>query len=174
MIDARELNNAIECLESEVQNIKKLSKIIDNIEKLNKDVSLNNESYKDAIERIRKIKNENISFNKELISSYNELENELLTQLQNIRNENKKSHLEFDEILSSRLDRNKSDIQITMHKNNNKVIDDIEDKVSSKILELNNNIKVYNDDLNKKIAKQNKLMIVLIVMFLLNIGLRFI
>ena len=50
------------------------------------------------------------------------MENDLLTQLQNIRNENKKLYLEFDEILSSKLDRNKSDIQVEIRNNSNEVL----------------------------------------------------
>lgn len=210
MVDVKKLNSTIESLEDEVENIRKISRIVSDLEKLNNDVLTNNESSKDAISKIELIKEdlsttistyesfiedakraleeingtidsrvseiqkENLDFNKQLADSYKEMENDLLTQLQNIRNENKKLYLEFDEILSSKLDRNKSDIQVEIRNNSNEVITDIEIKMDSKILELENKIKEYSDELNKKAESQRKFLIILTVLSIINIILKFI
>ncbi len=210
MVDVKKLNSTIESLEDEVENIRKISRIVSDLEKLNNDVLTNNESSKDAISKIELIKEdlsttistyesfiedakraleeingtidsrvseiqkENLDFNKQLADSYKEMENDLLTQLQNIKNENKKLYLEFDEILSSKLDRNKSDIQVEIRNNSNEVITDIEIKMNSKILELENKIKEYSDELNKKAESQRKFLIILTVLSIINIILKFI
>ena len=210
MVDVKKLNSTIESLEDEVENIRKISRIVSDLEKLNNDVLTNNESSKDAISKIELIKEdlsttistyesfiedakraleeingtidsrvseiqkENLDFNKQLADSYKEMENDLLTQLQNIRNENKKLYLEFDEILSSKLDRNKSDIQVEIRNNSNEVITDIEIKMDSKILELENKIREYSDELNKKAESQRKFLIILTVLSIINIILKFI
>lgn len=210
MVDVKKLNSTIESLEDEVENIRKISRIVSDLEKLNNDVLTNNESSKDAISKIELIKEdlsttistyesfiedakraleeingtidsrvseiqkENLDFNKQLADSYKEMENDLLTQLQNIKNENKKLYLEFDEILSSKLDRNKSDIQVEIRNNSNEVITDIEIKMDSKILELENKIKEYSDELNKKAESQRKFLIILTVLSIINIILKFI
>lgn len=210
MIDISKLNDTILDLENEVENIKSISKIVGELDRLNNEVNINRKSSEDALSklsearddllkaigvyedsliniketiiendksidgRIHEMKDENYSFNRELIKSYKDMENQLLTQVQEIRNESKKLYLEFEDILSSKLDRNKSDIQVEVRNKVGEVMKFVDSIMISKFKSLDD--KMDNDSIliNKKIEKQNILIFVLMALVIINIIIKFI
>jgi DNA repair ATPase RecN len=174
MVDAKKLNDTIEELENEVENIKSISKLVEDIEKVSKDILINKESYDDIVNNleisknnlnelsnslnvnIQKIQEENMSFNKKMSKNYGELENQLLTQLQGVRIESKKLSLEIDDSLKSRLDKNKSDIELEIRNNIEEISTQLE-----------------NENLNKKLKKQDTLLYLVIIFGLINLFLNF-
>lgn len=126
-----------------------------------KEVIIDNDKSFDS--RIQEIKEENYSFNRELLKSYKDMENQLLTQVQKIRNESKKLYLEFEDILSSKLDRHKSDIEVEIRNSGSKVIRFTEDAMES-----------HNDEMSKKLEKLNVFLFILIGLALISIVLKFV
>lgn len=199
MIDVEKLNTTILDLESEVENIRGISRIVGELDRLNNEVGFNQKSAEEALtkminarddlltaisvygdslsnikeviiendksfdSRIQEIKDENYSFNRELLKSYKDMENQLLTQVQKIRNESKKLYLEFEDILSSKLDRHKSDIEVEIRNSGSKIIKFTEDAMES-----------HNDEMNKKLEKQNVFLFILIGLALISIVLKFV
>lgn len=199
MIDVEKLNNTILSLESEVENIRGISKIVGELDRLNNEVGVNHRSSEDALtklskaredllsaisvygdslsnikeiiiendktfdSKIQEIKEENYSFNRELLKSYKSMENELLTQVQGIRNESKKLYLEFEDILQSKLERNKSDIQVEIRNSVSKIIKITDDSM-----------KLYSNETNKKLEKQSVFLFILIGLALASIVLKFV
>ena len=199
MIDVEKLNNTILNLESEVENIRGISRIVGELDRLNNEVGVNHRSAEDALTKLSKaredllsaisvygdslsnikeiivendksfdgkiqeIKEENFTFNRELLKSYKNMEHELLTQVQEIRNESKKLYLEFEDILQSKLERNKSDIEVEIRNSSNRIIN-----VSEASMKLN------NEELNKRLEKQNVFLFVLIGLAVVGIVLKFV
>lgn len=199
MIDVEKLNDTILNLESEVENIKGISRIVGELDRLNNEVGVNHKSAEDAViklsraredllsaisvygdslsnikeiivendktfdSKIQEIKEENYSFNRELLKSYKNMENELLTQIQEIRNESKKLYLELEDILQSKLERIKSDLEVEMRRNSSKVIKSNEDTM-----------KIYYEETNKKLEKQNVFLFILMGLSIIAIVLKFV
>lgn len=199
MIDVEKLNNTILNLENEVENIRGISRIVGELDRLNNEVGVNHRSAEDALTKLSKaredllsaisvygdsltnikeiivendksfdgkiqeIKEENFTFNRELLKSYKNMEHELLTQVQEIRNESKKLYLELEDILQSKLERNKSDIQVEIRNSASKIIKITDDSM-----------KLYNDETNKKLEKQNVFLFILIGLALVSIVLKFV
>ncbi len=210
MIDAKKLNDTIISLEDEVENIKKISSIAKDLERISNKAESNQNLYGELLDKsrdtrdgqiktiaryeqllndlkntigeenknfnlkIQEVKEENDSFNKALNKSYCDMENILLTQIQETRNESKRLYLEFEDILGSKLDRTKSDIQVEIREDISKIKDDNEAIVTSKINEIKSEVKIYNEEINRKINRSNILLIALIVLSSINIVIRFI
>lgn len=149
---------------------KELSDTIGTYERFIEDVKQGLERINNTLDsRVFEIQKDNIEFNKSLENSYKEIENDLLTKLQNIRSENKKMYLEFDDLLSSKLDKNKSDIQIEIRNNSKEIIEIIEVKINSRVVELENNIIKYYDEVSKKAENNKKLLLLLTVIAVINV-----
>jgi intracellular sulfur oxidation DsrE/DsrF family protein len=170
MVDAEKLNDTIEELENEVENIKNISQLVKDIEDVSIKILINNEAYENIVNdleisknnlkdindtlevNIQKIQDENMSFNKKISKNYSELENQLLTQLQGVKIETKKLYLEIDESLKSRLDKNKSDIELEIRNNTEEI-----------------STQLKNENLDKKLKKHEILLYAAIGIGLINL-----
>lgn len=108
MINVSKLNNTIDDLENQVINIKKISKVANQLEKLSDEVMINNNSYNKVIEELGKIKIEigkiiddyNVSKVKhqENMDTFNK---ELLSKVDNIGSSNTKFYEEISNVNKS-------------------------------------------------------------------------
>jgi hypothetical protein len=118
---------------------------------------------------IKKIQEENISFNKDLSIMYKQLENELISTIHSIDTENKKMYLGFEEIAASKLEKNKSDIQLELRNTSNLLSTDIEQVVKNKTEELKADINIKIEKINKRLNIQMGIFTVMFILILVSI-----
>ena len=169
MVDVEKLNDTIEELENGVENIKKITNLIVEIDKVSDDILINNEAYETVVNdlklsnkkledisstidvRILEMQNENMSFNKKMAKKYNLMEDELLNELQAVKIESKRLYLEVIEVLKLKLDKNKLGI---------------EEEVRNNVEKISTQLK--NENLDKKLKKQDILLYVAITIGIIN------
>jgi len=169
MVDVEKLNDTIEELENGVENIKKITNLIVEIDKVSDDILINNEAYETVVNdlksskkkledisstvdgRLIEMQNENMSFNKKMAKKYNLMEDELLNELQAVKIESKRLYLEVIKVLKLKLDKNKLDI---------------EEEVRSNVEKISTQLK--NENLDKKLKKQDILLYAAITIIIIN------
>jgi len=169
MVDVEKLNDTIEELENGVENIKKITNLIVEIDKVSDDILINNEAYETVVNdlkssknkledisstvdgRLIEMQNENMSFNKKMAKKYNLMEDELLNELQAVKIESKRLYLEVIKVLKLKLDKNKLDI---------------EEEVRSNVEKISTQLK--NENLDKKLKKQDILLYAAITIVIIN------
>lgn len=151
-----------------LDKIKTYDKLIDDTMKLLDQVNKTIDS------RIKDIQDENMTFNKKIGLDYQNIENDLLSHIQSIRNESNKLLLEYQEVIDGKLDRNKSDLIIQIRDNSKEIIDYINKSINQKsesiLTQINNN----NEAVKKKLKVQKILLIVIMIIGIANIGMKFI
>lgn len=149
MIDVEKLKSTIDDLENEVENIKKISKIVSEIERISKEVKANKEEYNQIANDLMGINNK--------ISGAIEINHKLLNEVrQEVGNFQKVNAEKLDEI--SKHTRNFSSELMNILTNNYKTL---EEKLNSKLNKLSEEIKenhinlvdVLEEDVARRIDK---------------------
>lgn len=145
MLGVEKLNESIDELENQLSNIKSISEMYKQLEIVKDEICSDKEmhvksvteivglkgnmekelgSYEEYLEEIRKI-------NDKLLSSYNSFGNDFINHMQSLSSENNRLYLEFQQILNSKLDRTKSDLELSIRELGNGVNKAIDEKVTN-------------------------------------------
>lgn len=210
MIDVNNLDKTINEFEKEVDNIKNISSIVTNLNKVAKEVVSNKQDFKDITDnlhnvkqelldkiktydkliddtmglleqvnktidsRIKNIQDENLSFNKKLGLDYQNIENDLLSHIQDIRKESNKLLLDYQEVIDGKLDRNKSDLVVQMRDNSKEIIEDINKSINQKSESILTQMSKNSEAVKKKLKVQNILLIIIMIIGIANVAVKFI
>lgn len=125
-------------------------------------------------DRVKEIKTDNEVFNKKLMDNYIKLENDFFTQIQALSTENKKMYLELENILSSKLERNKSDIEVEIRNQSNETQKSVEKVIENKFITMERELKSTIEALDKKLKTQQLILIGALVVGVVNLIMGFV
>lgn len=166
MADLAKLDNAIKELEEQSNDLREFNKVYSEIGKLKSDISENLRLLKENNDGFESV---STKIQERLESSKNQLdklETELLKKIQELYQDNKNFQKELDSSITSRLEKNKSDIQVEIRNEGTQIQRSFENTLTSSL----NNIKSKLKEQFK--MHNNKLNIIIILQYLLiSIGL---
>ncbi len=199
MIDVDKLNNSISDLEKQSAKLKSIMEVYDKVNKLTDRVTESNDLQKIGIKEITTIGDELgttaekannqalelIAIGNKITKDFKVFENDFLRDVQKIQSENTKLHIEIQDILTSKLDRYKSDIEVEIRRNVADAKTEITRELSKGLEELSSKLlketsaissaqKEYMGMVNKKFKTVYFIGGIAIVLILVNIVLRFV
>lgn len=199
MIDVDKLNNSISDLEKQSARLKSIMEVYDKVNKLTDRVTESNDLQKIGIKEITTIGDELgttaekannqamelISIGNKITKDFKVFENDFLRDVQKIQSENTKLHIEIQDILTSKLDRYKSDIEVEIRRNVTDAKLEITRELSKGLEELTGRLlketsaissaqEEYMGMVNKKFKTVYFIGGLAIVLILVNIALRFV
>lgn len=114
MENLKKLDNTIEQLERQSRDLEEFARIYKLISSLKSDIELsqakiveNNNSFSELADKIQKVLGE-------YSESLESMENKLLEKVRELYDDNKKYQKELDDTINSKLEKNKSDIEVTV------------------------------------------------------------
>lgn len=168
MADLAKLDNAIKELEEQSNDLKEFNKVYFEIGKLKSDISENLKLLKennDGFESLSKRIQEGLEQSKKQLEN---LESELLKKIQELYQDNKNFQKELDSSINSRLEKNKSDIQVEIRNEGTQIQRAFENTLTSSFNNMESKLKEQFAGQSKQI---NTLKILLFVVIGIGVGL---
>lgn len=168
MADLAKLDNAIKELEEQSNDLKEFNKVYSEIGKLKSDISENLRLLKeknDDFESLSKRIQERLEESKKQLEN---LESELIKKIQELYQDNKNFQKELDSSINSRLEKNKSDIQVEIRNEGTQIQRAFENALISNFNNMESKLKEQFTGQSKQI---NTLKILLFVVIVIVVGL---
>lgn len=162
MKSLKKLDNTIEQLERQSRDLEEFARIYKLISSLKSDIELsqakiveNNDSFSELVDKIQKALGE-------YSESLESMENKLLEKVRELYDDNKKYQKDLDGTINSKLEKNKSDIEVTVRNEGAQIQRAFETSLKSNFTEMS----VAIDDrfaLQSKIVKHNTTLLIVIL-----------
>ena len=170
MENLKKLDNTIEQLERQSRDLEEFARIYKLISSLKSDIESsqakiveNNDSFSELVDKIQKVLGE-------YSESLESMENKLLEKVRELYDDNKKYQKDLDGTINSKLEKNKSDIEVTVRNEGAQIQRAFETSLKSNFTEMSRAI----DDrfaLQSKTVKRNTTLLIVILLVQLVAGL---
>ena len=170
MENLKKLDNTIEQLERQSRDLEEFARIYKLISSLKSDIESsqakiveNNDSFSELVDKIQKVLGE-------YSESLESMENKLLEKVRELYDDNKKYQKELDGTINSKLEKNKSDIEVTVRNEGAQIQRAFETSLKSNFTEMSGAI----DDrfaLQSKTVMRNTTLLIVILLVQLVTGL---
>ena len=170
MESLKKLDNTIEQLERQSRDLEEFARIYKLISSLKSDIELsqakiveNNDSFSELVDKIQKVLGE-------YSESLESMENKLLEKVRELYDDNKKYQKDLDGTINSKLEKNKSDIEVTVRNEGAQIQRAFETSLKSNFTEMSGAI----DDrfaLQSKTVMRNTTLLIVILLVQLVTGL---
>ena len=170
MENLKKLDNTIEQLERQSRDLEEFARIYKLISSLKSDIELsqakiveNNDSFSELVDKIQKVLGE-------YSESLESMENKLLEKVRELYDDNKKYQKDLDGTINSKLEKNKSDIEVTVRNEGAQIQRAFETSLKSNFTEMSRAI----DDrfaLQSKTVKRNTTLLIVLLLVQLVAGL---
>jgi len=170
MENLKKLDNTIEQLERQSRDLEEFARIYKLISSLKSDIESsqakiveNNDSFSELVDKIQKVLGE-------YSESLESMENKLLEKVRELYDDNKKYQKDLDGTINSKLEKNKSDIEVTVRNEGAQIQRAFETSLKSNFTEMSRAI----DDrfaLQSKTVKRNTTLLIVLLLVQLVAGL---
>jgi hypothetical protein len=170
MENLKKLDNTIEQLERQSRDLEEFARIYKLISSLKSDIELsqvkiveNNDSFSELVDKIQNVLGE-------YSESLESMENKLLEKVRELYDDNKKYQKDLDGTINSKLEKNKSDIEVTVRNEGAQIQRAFETSLKSNFTEMSGAI----DDrfaLQSKTVMRNTTLLIVILLVQLVTGL---
>jgi len=170
MESLKKLDNTIEQLERQSRDLEEFARIYKLISSLKSDIESsqakiveNNDSFRELVDKIQKVLGE-------YSESLESMENKLLEKVRELYDDNKKYQKDLDGTINSKLEKNKSDIEVTVRNEGAQIQRAFETSLKSNFTEMSGAI----DDrfaLQSKTVMRNTTLLIVILLVQLVTGL---
>ena len=140
MADLKKLDEIVDELGVQSENLKSFAEIYRDIEKLKDEIGANVSSFESGSKELKKASEDVKAKLQELTAQQTEIKASLLQRIALIEENNKKFQKEFESSNVSRLERFKSDIEVTVRSEGHETANTIENKLNTTFLKELNNI----------------------------------
>src|SRR5690606_10869136 len=167
MTDLAKLDNAIKELEEQSNDLKEFNKVYSEISKLKTEISRNLILLKEnnnGFESISTAIQERLGNSRKQLEK---LESELLKKIHDLYQDNKSFQKELDSSIASRLDKNKSDIQVEIRNEGTQIQRAFETTLNSNFNQMESKMK---DAFERQTKQLNTLKILTFILIALSIG----
>ena len=121
------------------------------------------------VEKIGEVSKELESFKKQMDESYKSFEDSVKRQLQQIAIENKQLYLDLEKVLSSKLNRAQSDIEVSVRDNSKNLKEELKKDLSEECAKIYDYAESYSNYNTRKLNIQNILIIGIIILNLVSL-----
>jgi len=168
MADLEKLDSVIKELEDQSNDLKAFNAVYSEIGKIKSDISENLNVLKDNNEGFESLSSEiqvNLEQSKKLLEN---LQSEQLRKIQELYQDNKNFQKDLDSSLTSRLEKNKSDIQVEIRNEGTQIQRSLENTLTSSLNQMELKLEAQ---LSEQAKQLNTLKILLFVLIAIGIGL---
>ena len=139
MSDLKKLDEIVDQLGVESEKLKDFHEIYAEIKQLKADLETNINSFSSSSEKFDEASNSLQDKAKDLTDKLTEIQSVIMQRVDSIEESNKKFQREFDSDITSKLNKHKSDIEVTVRSEGHETANTIENKLNTTFLkELNN------------------------------------
>ena len=163
MESLKKLDNTIEQLERQSRDLEEFARIYKLISSLKSDIESsqakiveNNDSFSELVDKIQKVLGE-------YSESLETMENKLLEKVRELYDDNKKYQKELDGTINSKLEKNKSDIEVTVRNEGAQIQRAFETSLKSNFTEMSGAIDDRFDLQSKTVIRNTTLLIVILL-----------
>jgi len=163
MESLKKLDNTIEQLERQSRDLEEFARIYKLISSLKSDIELsqakiveNNDSFSELVDKIQKVLGE-------YSESLESMENKLLEKVRELYDDNKKYQKDLDGTINSKLEKNKSDIEVTVRNEGAQIQRAFETSLKSNFTEMSGAIDDRFDLQSKTVIRNTTLLIVILL-----------
>ena len=163
MENLKKLDNTIEQLERQSRDLEEFARIYKLISSLKSDIELsqakiveNNDSLSELVDKIQKVLGE-------YSESLESMENKLLEKVRELYDDNKKYQKDLDGTINSKLEKNKSDIEVTVRNEGAQIQRAFETSLKSNFTEMSGAIDDRFDLQSKTVIRNTTLLIVILL-----------
>ena len=163
MENLKKLDNTIEQLERQSRDLEEFARIYKLISSLKSDIELsqakiveNNSSFSELADKIQNVLGE-------YSESLESMENKLLEKVRELYDDNKKYQKDLDGTINSKLDKNKSDIEVTVRNEGAQIQRAFETSLKSNFTEMSRAIDDRFDTQSKTVKRNTTLLIVILL-----------
>ena len=163
MESLKKLDNTIEQLERQSRDLEEFARIYKLISSLKSDIELsqakiveNNDSFSELVDKIQKVLGE-------YSESLESMENKLLEKVRELYDDNKKYQKDLDGTINSKLEKNKSDIEVTVRNEGAQIQRAFETSLKSNFTEMSRAIDDRFDLQSKTVMRNTTLLIVILL-----------
>jgi len=163
MESLKKLDNTIEQLERQSRDLEEFARIYKLISSLKSDIESsqakiveNNDSFSELVDKIQKVLGE-------YSESLESMENKLLEKVRELYDDNKKYQKDLDGTINSKLEKNKSDIEVTVRNEGAQIQRAFETSLKSNFTEMSGAIDDRFDLQSKTVIRNTTLLIVILL-----------
>lgn len=163
MESLKKLDNTIEQLERQSRDLEEFARIYKLISSLKSDIESsqakiveNNDSFSELVDKIQKVLGE-------YSESLESMENKLLEKVRELYDDNKKYQKDLDGTINSKLEKNKSDIEVTVRNEGAQIQRAFETSLKSNFTEMSRAIDDRFDLQSKTVMRNTTLLIVILL-----------
>ena len=163
MESLKKLDNTIEQLERQSRDLEEFARIYKLISSLKSDIESsqakiveNNDSLSELVDKIQKVLGE-------YSESLESMENKLLEKVRELYDDNKKYQKDLDGTINSKLEKNKSDIEVTVRNEGAQIQRAFETSLKSNFTEMSGAIDDRFDLQSKTVMRNTTLLIVILL-----------
>ena len=163
MESLKKLDNTIEQLERQSRDLEEFARIYKLISSLKSDIESsqakiveNNDSFSELVDKIQKALGE-------YSESLESMENKLLEKVRELYDDNKKYQKDLDGTINSKLEKNKSDIEVTVRNEGAQIQRAFETSLKSNFTEMSGAIDDRFDLQSKTVIRNTTLLIVILL-----------
>lgn len=163
MENLKKLDNTIEQLERQSRDLEEFARIYKLISSLKSDIESsqakiveNNDSFSELVDKIQKVLGE-------YSESLESMENKLLEKVRELYDDNKKYQKDLDGTINSKLEKNKSDIEVTVRNEGAQIQRAFETSLKSNFTEMSRAIDDRFDLQSKTVMRNTTLLIVILL-----------
>lgn len=167
MESLKKLDNTIEQLERQSRDLEEFARIYKLISSLKSDIESsqakiveNNDSFSELVDKIQKVLGE-------YSESLESMENKLLEKVRELYDDNKKYQKDLDGTINSKLEKNKSDIEVTVRNEGAQIQRAFETSLKSNFTEMSGAIDDRFDLQSKTVMRNTTLLIVILLVQLI-------
>ena len=140
MSDLKKLDEIVDQLGVESEKLKDFHEIYAEIKQLKADLETNINSFSSSSEKLDEASNSLQDKAKDLTDKLTEIQSAIMQRVDSIEESNKKFQREFDSDITSKLNKHKSDIEVTVRSEGHETANTIENKLNTTFLKELNNI----------------------------------
>ena len=162
MENLKKLDNTIEQLERQSRDLEEFARIYKLISSLKSDIELsqvkiveNNDSFSELVDKIQNVLGE-------YSESLESMENKLLEKVRELYDDNKKYQKDLDGTINSKLEKNKSDIEVTVRNEGAQIQRAFETSLKSNFGEMRQELDGKFEEYSKKIQRNTIILTVII------------
>jgi len=139
MADLKKLDEIVDEVGVQSKKLKSFIEICDDIEKLKNQIGANVSSFESGSKELKQVSEDVKAKLQELTAQQTEIKASLLQRIELIEENNKKFRKELDSDITSKLNKHRSDIEVTVRSEGHETANTIENKLNTTFLkELNN------------------------------------
>ena len=140
MADLKKLDEIVDELGKQSEKLMSFTEIYTEISKLKDDIGVNVSSFESSSKKLNEISEDVKTQTQELATQLTEMKSSLQQRIELIEENNKKFQREFDSDITSKLNKHKSDIEVTVRDEGHETANTIENKLNTTFLKELNNI----------------------------------